>query len=52
MNIVYNLVNTKLGGSIKHVSVEKGCCFVVNAPLEGSSDDSDSGAEPELTSIP
>ena len=52
MNIVYNLVNTKLRGSIKHVSVEQGCCFVVEAPLEGSSNDTDSEAGPELTLIP
>ena len=52
MNIVYNLVNTKLRGSIKHVSVEQGCCFVVEVPLEGSSNDTDSEAGPELTLIP
>jgi signal transduction histidine kinase len=33
MNIVYNLVNTKLGGTIKVPEVERGCCFVVKVPL-------------------
>ena len=51
MNIVYNLVNTKLGGSIKLVSVERGCCFVVEAPLEENCNDTDSEAGPTLTPI-
>ncbi|ASP48480.1 sensor histidine kinase [Cognaticolwellia beringensis] len=34
MNIVYNLVNTKLGGTIEIVASEQGCCFVVKVPLE------------------
>ena len=34
MNIVYNLVNTKLGGSIKVVASDHGCCFVVKVPLQ------------------
>lgn len=33
MNIVYNLVNTKLGGSITIADSEHGCCFVVKVPL-------------------
>jgi signal transduction histidine kinase len=33
MNIVYNLVNTKLGGTIKVLETERGCCFVVKVPL-------------------
>ena len=33
MNIVYNLVNTKLGGTIKIADSEHGCCFVVKVPL-------------------
>ncbi|WP_158089121.1 ATP-binding protein [Cognaticolwellia mytili] len=33
MNIVYNLVNTKLGGTIKVLEIEHGCCFVVKVPL-------------------
>lgn len=34
MNIVYNLVNTKLGGTIKMLDSEHGCCFVVKVPLQ------------------
>ena len=51
MNIVYNLVNTKLGGSIKLVPTERGCCFVVKAPLEGRANNTDSEDGPELTLI-
>lgn len=38
MNIVYNLVTTKLGGTIKIVKSECGCCFVVEVPLEQKTD--------------
>lgn len=34
MNIVYNLINTKLNGTIKILPSEHGCCFVVKVPLE------------------
>jgi signal transduction histidine kinase len=34
MNIVYNLVTTKLEGTIKMIESEKGCCFVVEVPLQ------------------
>lgn len=34
MNIVYNLVSTKLEGTIKVIEREKGCCFVVEVPLQ------------------
>lgn len=33
MNIVYNLVNTKLNGNIDIVDIEQGCCFVVTVPM-------------------
>jgi len=34
MNIVYNLVSTKLGGSIKSLDTEQGCGFYVEVPLD------------------
>ena len=34
MNIVYNLVSTKLGGTIKVVESEVGCCFMVTVPWQ------------------
>lgn len=40
MNIVYNLVTTKLGGNIKIVKSKRGCCFVVQVPLEETFDES------------
>ena len=52
MNIVYNLVNTKLSGSIKIVTTDHGCCFVVEAPLEDESGDNSIKEGPELTLIP
>jgi len=36
MNIVYNLVNAKLGGTIKCLDLEKGCGFLVKVPIEQS----------------
>lgn len=39
MNIVFNLVSTKLGGTIKNVTIDQGCCFVVTTPLVQESDD-------------
>ncbi|MCO4800306.1 MAG: hypothetical protein KC484_13920, partial [Colwelliaceae bacterium] len=33
MNIVYNLVDAKLGGTIKCLTVEKGCSFQVKVPI-------------------
>lgn len=33
MNIVYNLVTAKLGGSIKCLDTEKGCSFMVKVPI-------------------
>lgn len=36
MNIVYNLVNAKLGGTIKCTESEKGCGFIVKVPIEQS----------------
>lgn len=34
MNIVFNLVSTKLGGTIKIVDTEQGCCFKVKVPIK------------------
>lgn len=34
MNIVFNLVNSKLGGTIECNSVDQGCCFTVVVPLK------------------
>lgn len=34
MNIVYNLVDAKLGGTIKCLNVPKGCTFQVKVPIE------------------
>jgi len=34
MNIVFNLVNTKLGGTIKCLESERGCTFQVKVPLQ------------------
>ncbi|AZQ85280.1 hypothetical protein EKO29_15630 [Colwellia sp. Arc7-635] len=34
MNIVYNLVNTKLNGTIKVITSDQGCCFIVKVPLQ------------------
>jgi signal transduction histidine kinase len=34
MNIVYNLVDAKLGGSIKCLDVEQGCSFEVKVPIK------------------
>ncbi len=40
MNIVYNLVSSKLGGQINIDSNEQGCCFIVKVPLEQNDDQS------------
>lgn len=34
LNIVFNLVNTKLGGIIKVLPTKQGCCFEVKVPLQ------------------
>lgn len=34
MNIVFNLVSSKLGGTIECNHVEQGCCFTVEVPLK------------------
>ncbi len=34
MNIVYNLVDAKLGGTIKSIDVAKGCTFEVKVPIK------------------
>jgi len=34
MNIVYNLVDAKLGGTIKVVETQQGCCFKVKVPIQ------------------
>ncbi len=34
MNIVYNLVDAKLGGTIKSLDVAKGCTFEVKVPIK------------------
>ena len=33
LNIVFNLVHSKLGGSISCPEVETGCCFKVKVPV-------------------
>ena len=33
LNIVFNLVDAKLGGTIKCLEVEQGCCFQVTVPV-------------------
>ncbi len=38
MNIVYNLVHTKLGGTIKIADSEHGCCFIVKVPMLPNND--------------
>ncbi len=52
MNIVYNLVNTKLGGSIKIVPREQGVCFVVKVPLKKDQQKFMPKGTPELKIIP
>jgi signal transduction histidine kinase len=52
MNIVYNLVNTKLGGTINIVESEQGCCFVVKVPLEKEQEESKTKGIPNLKEIP
>ena len=34
LNIVFNLVNSKLGGTIQCPEMEQGCCFVVRVPVD------------------
>ena len=34
LNIVFNLVNSKLGGSISCPETDVGCCFVVKVPID------------------
>ena len=48
MNIVYNLVNTKLGGSIKIADSEHGCCFVVKVPLQTEQGSHTEPLDPDL----
>jgi len=36
MNIVFNLVDAKLGGTIKIVETKQGCCFKVKVPIQQS----------------
>ena len=52
MNIVYNLVNTKLGGTIKILESEHGCCFVVKVPLVLDEDQAIKKGTPNLKVIP
>ena len=52
MNIVYNLVNTKLGGTIKIVESEHGCCFVVRVPLLAQQESHITKGTPDLKIIP
>jgi signal transduction histidine kinase len=33
LNIVFNLIDSKLGGTVKVVEVEQGCCFEVRVPI-------------------
>lgn len=33
MNIVFNLVDAKLGGTIKNIDTDKGCIFIVKVPI-------------------
>ncbi len=51
MNIVYNLVNTKLGGSIKIADSEHGCCFVVKVPLQTEQGSHTKPLDPDLPLI-
>jgi signal transduction histidine kinase len=37
LNIVYNLVDAKLGGTIKSLDVEQGCTFEVKVPIKHDS---------------
>ena len=39
MNIVFNLVSAKLGGTVKKITIDKGCCFEVRVPLVQESDE-------------
>lgn len=34
LNIVFNLVNTKLGGSVTCPTIKQGCCFKVKVPID------------------
>ena len=52
MNIVYNLVNTKLGGTIKILESEHGCCFVVKVPLVLEEEQAIKKGTPNLKVIP
>ncbi len=36
MNIVFNLVDAKLGGTIKVIETKQGCCFKVKVPIQQS----------------
>jgi len=51
MNIVYNLVNTKLGGTIEIVAIEHGCCFVVKVPLEKNQEKTSTKSTPDFKLI-
>ena len=51
MNIVYNLVSTKLGGTIKIIASEQGCCFVVKVPLGKDPEESTKTSPPDLKII-
>jgi signal transduction histidine kinase len=35
LNIVFNLVDAKLGGTIENIDVDKGACFKVKVPIHG-----------------
>jgi len=52
MNIVYNLVNTKLKGTIKVIASEHGCCFVVKVPLQQKQQKIIKKGTPDLKVIP
>jgi C4-dicarboxylate-specific signal transduction histidine kinase len=52
MNIVYNLVNTKLGGTIKIIESDKGCCFEVKVPFDKTSERPMKKGKPLLKVIP
>lgn len=54
MNIVYNLVSTKLGGTIKSVDSEHGCHFIVEVPLLHAEEQSQTtkNGTPDLKVIP
>jgi signal transduction histidine kinase len=34
LNIVFNLIDSKLGGTVRVIEVEQGCCFQVRVPIE------------------